>query len=82
MVLLINVSDFPVSFPTDADDISWPITGLQFMTEKENEWTIRFDDFFSCHKYDFWRFCAKKKTKKFVVAFTTDTDDISWLKKK
>ena len=49
------------------------------MTEKENEWIIRFDDFFSYHKYDFWRFCAKKRTKKFVVAFTTDTDDISWL---
>ena len=37
MVLLINVSDFPVSLTTHADNISWPITGLQFMTEKKGE---------------------------------------------
>lgn len=34
MVFVICIEDFPVTFTTDTDDISWPITGLKFMTEK------------------------------------------------
>lgn len=38
MVLLVCVDDVPVSLATDTDDISWPITSLQFMTgKKENK---------------------------------------------
>ena len=32
MVFVICIEDFPVTFTTHTDDISWPITGLKFMT--------------------------------------------------